>query len=191
MIVTGDITLKSTALDLVAAAQSLATDGKTVDIVVSNAGMTHSCTIESLTMQDFENVMRTNVWAGLQLLQVSKPALPRGGRFIWIGSIAAQFGAAGEAPYAASKGALRSLAASICAEWAAEAGVPVHVVEPGPVNTRLLAATSQAAVGQYQEMVERLLEPADVAAVVALLAGEAAAFVNGVSVPVNKSLWRY
>ncbi len=111
-----------------------------LDIVIANAGTEGNCApIESLTMEDFESVLRTNVigvW--LSLKYAVEPLKKRGGgSMIALSSIAGMIGSPTMAPYIASKHAVYGLVKTAALELA-EAGIRVNAIGPGPIDNRMI-----------------------------------------------------
>ena len=134
----------------------------------------------------------------MNLARVALPALlarpePRHGRFIAVASAAARQGLPRLAAYCAAKagvtGFIRGLAADLRGT-----GVTANAVSPGSTDTAMLAESARvydlanAEVFAQQQPVERLLEPAEIAAAIAWLAGTGTDGITGADVPVDGGL---
>ncbi|MBA4183495.1 MAG: SDR family oxidoreductase, partial [Acidobacteria bacterium] len=111
-----------------------------VDILMANAGTEGNfAPIESLTMSEFESVLRTNVigvW--LAMKYCVEPMKKRGsGSIIAISSIAGMIGFPTMAPYIASKHAVFGLVKTAALELAAS-GIRVNAIGPGPIDNRMM-----------------------------------------------------
>ena len=127
-----------------------------------------------------ELMWRVHVQAAMALADALGPTLaarPDGGRIVLIGSRVAH-GMPGRGQYAATKAALVALARSWAAELAAH-GVTVNVVAPAATATAMLADPARAASAPRLPPIGRLIEPAEIAALVAYLLCPAAAAITG------------
>lgn len=120
------------------------------------------------------------------LLHAAGERLRRGGVIVTIGSIEGIRAAAGHTAYAVSKAALHHLTGA-AAHALGPAGVRVVGVAPGLINRDGLAADWPEGVGRWERAsaLGRMVEPEEVAEVVAFLASAKAGAVTGVTVPVD------
>ena len=108
------------------------------DRAMDPAAGTPLAVVRPTTTEEVQAVLR---WAGAHRI----PVVPRGaGKIITICSVQSELGRPTIAPYAASKGALRMLTRTLCAEWAKH-GVNVNGVAPGYYATELTSALVQNA----------------------------------------------
>jgi 3-oxoacyl-[acyl-carrier protein] reductase len=170
------------------AAQAVARYGR-IDIVVANAGIYPSVSIERMTDADFDRVMDINVKGALHAIQACLPALREAGngRIVLTSSITGPIvGAPNLAHYAASKSAILGLMRSAALELADD-GITVNAVQPGNVRTPGIEAFGEAFI---QNMVlsiplKRLAEPAEVGWAVRFLASQEAAYITGQTIVVD------
>src|SRR6202035_290406 len=103
----------------------------------------------------------------------------RRGRIIFISSVVALTGSAGQSNYAASKAGLIGFARSLAREIGGRGGT-AGVVAPGFVTTDMTAALSEARQAEIVEQVplKRMASPEEVAAAVTWLASDSAAYVT-------------
>ena len=110
----------------------------------------------------------------------------RAGRLIFVSSVVALHGSAGQCNYAAAKAALIGLARSLARELGSR-GITANVVAPGYVETAMTAGFTAQRRAEIIAQVPagRPAEPAEVASVIRFLASAEAAYVNGAVIPVD------
>lgn len=123
---------------------------------------------------------------------LSRPA-PRSGRFVAVASAAATKGLPLLAAYCAAKAGVAGLIRALAVELA-DSGVTANAVSPGSTDTAILAESARiygldgAADFASQQPIGRLIEPAEVAALIAWLLGPGGAAVTGATLPVDGGL---
>lgn len=104
-----------------------------IDFLVNNAGITVKKRAEDISEQEFDSVMRTNVYAPYHLSCIAYPYLTKSaskGRIINISSMAAHLGFELVVPYCVSKGAVVSMTRGLAVEWAND-NITVNSIAPG------------------------------------------------------------
>ena len=160
--------------------------------LVHAAGVLRVGRLEQLDADDGVLMWRLHVDAATRLCQALVPAMAaRGdGRVVFIGSRVAQ-GMPGRGQYAATKAALIALARSWAAEVAPQ-GVTLNVVSPAATATGMLNDPARAASAPRLPPIGRLIEPAEIAALVnfllspaeaAAITGQDIAICGGASLP--------
>ncbi len=161
-----------------------------VDILVNNAGMGDIKPIEETTLAEWDRTVaidQTGVFLGMK---IAAPYLKRSehASVINISSIFGTSGGFGVSPaYHAAKGAVRTLTKNVALHWATE-GVRVNSIHPGFIATPILEQSRNTPI--WDGMVQltpmaRLGRPEDIAAGVAYLASDDAAFVTGLELYID------
>ncbi|BBY49053.1 3-ketoacyl-ACP reductase [Mycolicibacterium arabiense] len=157
-----------------------------VDVIVNTAGIMMLAPLAETSLETFDRTMRTNVRGTFVVSQWAAKNLRDGGALINFSSSVVKLALPTYSTYAASKGAVDALTLILAKELRGR-NVTVNTVAPGPTATPLfLDGKSDEQVKQMAGMapLERLGEPADVAEVVAFLAGPAR-WMNGQTIYVN------
>ncbi|CAG9221307.1 D-threitol dehydrogenase [Paraburkholderia tropica] len=162
-------------------------------VLVNNAGLLRPGGIESLSLDDWNAMLRVNLTGYLLCSQAfGKPMLARGsGALVHVASIAARYPQTHSGAYSASKAAVAMLARQLAAEWGPR-GVRSNTVCPGMIRTPLSASFyMQGDIEARRSAMtasRRIGEPQDIADVVAFLASARAAYVNGAELVVDGGL---
>ena len=107
-------------------------------------------------------------------------------------SIVGVVGGAGQANYAASKGAIIAMTKSIAAEVASR-GITANAIAPGFIKTPMTDVLSEELKKKYLEQspAGRFGEPVDVANACVFLASDEASYINGQTIHVNGGMGRF
>ncbi|TKT80069.1 SDR family oxidoreductase [Aquamicrobium sp. LC103] len=151
-----------------------------VDILVNNAGIFDAGHISELTLEDFDRTVDVNVRAVFAATRAAVAHMRDGGRTVMIGSnLARRVPGPGISLYALSKAALTGFARGLARDLGPR-GITANVVHPGSTDTDMNPAAGEDADTQRSLMaIQRYGDPADVADLVAWLAGPAARGVTG------------
>jgi 3-oxoacyl-[acyl-carrier protein] reductase len=159
-----------------------------VEVLVVNAGINKDGLLLRMSDEQWAAVIATNLTGAFHAVRRAAPGMVRNrwGRIVTIGSVAGLSGSAGQVNYAATKAGLVGLTRSIARELGSR-NVTANLVAPGPIATDMTDALTDA---RKQEMtaavpLARFGTPEEVAAVVAFLCSDAAAYVSGAVVPVD------
>ena len=162
-----------------------------LDILVNNAGINIRKPPQDLTLEDWREVMDTNLTSAFIASQAAYPHLKRAGRgkIINIGSMMSIFGGGYLAPYAASKGGIVQLTKALAAAWAKD-NIQVNAVLPGWIDTALTQRARKELTGLNERVLSRTPagrwgEPADLAGIAVFLCASASDFVTGTAIPVD------
>jgi 3-oxoacyl-[acyl-carrier protein] reductase len=161
--------------------------GDRLDILVANAGISKSASIEDTTVEDFDNQFAVNVRAPFFLIQQLLPTLCKGSSIIFTSSLAARASVGTLSAYGATKGAVDTLVKHLAAAFGAR-GIRVNAVAPGAVETDMsnfvkTEAGREVALGM--QALKRVAQPDDIAPVVAFLASDDARWITGDSIHVD------
>jgi 3-oxoacyl-[acyl-carrier protein] reductase len=152
-----------------------------LDILVNNAAINPLTSILEATEADYDRVMAVNAKGPFFAMQMAGRKLRDEGRIIGLSTINTVLPAPGIALYAASKAALEQFTAVAAREFG-QRGITVNTISPGATDTDLLRATNPAealeATAAYTAL-QRLGRPADIANVVAFLAGPDSQWITG------------
>lgn len=171
-----------------------------VDIVVNNAGFQHVAPVERFPPEVFSKILKVMVEAPFLLVRAALPGMyERGwGRIVNISSVHGLRASPYKSAYVTAKHALEGLSKVIALEGAPH-GVTSNCVNPAYVRTPLVEDQVEAQAETHgigrDEVVEqimlapaaikRLIEPGEVAELVAYLCGPHSSFITGTSLPVD------
>lgn len=153
-----------------------------LDILVNNAGITKDGLLMSMSEEDYDRVLDTNLKGAFNMMRHFSRAFlkQRSGRIINISSVSGVLGNAGQANYSASKAGIIGLTKSAAREMASR-GICVNAVAPGFIETDMVSAMGEDIKQKLVEKIPlgRIGQAAEIAEAVAFLAGDAAAYITG------------
>lgn len=161
----------------------MAAELDSLDVLVNNAGIWRSGTLDQSVAADVDDVLATNVRGTWLVTRALAPKFgPDGGAIVNLASVLAEVDGAGRGMYPASKAAVVALTKQMASEYASRR-LRVNAVGPGLVLTEGTAGEFgdpglQAALADAMPL-GRLGTPSDVAAAVAFLASDAAGYITG------------
>lgn len=159
-----------------------------IDILVNNAGITRDGLLMKMTEADFDAVMDTNLKGAFNCMQhVARQMLKqRSGRIINMASVVGLMGNAGQANYGASKAGLIGMTKCVARELASR-GITCNAVAPGFIVTEMTDVLSDAVKEAMAEQIplKKFGSTKDVAAAVAFLASDDAAYITGQVISVD------
>jgi gluconate 5-dehydrogenase len=156
----------------------------TLDILVNNAGIQRRAPFTEFTLQDWNDLVATNLTSAFLVSQrVARGMVQRGsGKIINIGSVQSQLARPGIAPYSATKGGIVMLTKGLCADLGPH-GIQTNALAPGYFETELTQAlveneqftqwvTTRTPAGRWGKV-------EDLVGALVFLASPASNFVNG------------
>lgn len=171
------------ALDIIVRAEG-------VDGIVNNVGLVNPAALGQVSLEDLDAVLRVNLHSALVATQAALPGMKarRWGRIVNISSLTT-LGSVERTAYAAAKSALVSFTRSWALELAAT-GITSNAVSPGPTDTALFRQnnpTGSVGEARYLSAVPmgRFGQPEEVAAAIAFLLSDDAAFITGQTLHVD------
>jgi len=165
-----------------------------VDILVNNAGISVRNEIMKVSMQDYDQVMNTNLKGALFCAQRAAKEMikSKGGRIINIASAGGEIAFHGTGVYRASKAALIHLTKTMALEWV-QYGINVNAIGPGYCNTPAVSDIRDTKKDQYEYIVGRIPmkrwgDPEEIAGAAVFLASAASSYLTGQTIFVDGGL---
>ncbi|MEC7481655.1 MAG: 3-oxoacyl-ACP reductase FabG [Pseudomonadota bacterium] len=163
-----------------------------IGILVNNAGITRDNLLMRMKDDEWQDIIDTNLTS---IFTLSKAVLrgmmkKRFGRIVNIGSVVGSAGNAGQANYAAAKAGVIGFSKSMAREVASR-GITINVVAPGFIDTDMTKAlTDDQKEAIFKDIpANRLGEPDEIAATVAFLVSDGAAYITGETIHVNGGMY--
>ncbi|MEY3686153.1 MAG: hypothetical protein RLZZ73_11 [Actinomycetota bacterium] len=161
------------------------------EIIVANAGITKDTLVLRMSEAEFEEVVNANLTGAFRTAKRATKGLLKlkRGRLIFIGSVVASVGAAGQVNYSASKAGLVGMARSFSRELGSR-GITANVVAPGFVETDMTADLDDKRRGEIAAAVPlgRFCTADEIAEVVTFIASPQASYITGAIIPVDGGL---
>ncbi|RXZ78905.1 glucose 1-dehydrogenase [Paenibacillaceae bacterium] len=161
-----------------------------LDIVFANAGISAQTPTGGTELAAFEEVLNINVTGVFFTVQAALPHLKAGASIILNGSVLAKAGSPGYAAYAASKGAVSSMARVLASELSPR-GIRVNTVVPGATKTPIWGQTTPEGLAQLEAVLARAIplnrlgEPEEIAKAALFLASDDSSFIQGTEISVD------
>lgn len=160
-----------------------------IDILVNNAGITRDGLMLRMKDEDFDAVLDTNLKGAFNMIRACYSSFIRkkSGRIINISSVSGIMGNAGQANYSASKAGVIGLTKSVARELASR-GITCNAVAPGFIQTDMTENLGDNNPLLNSIPLGRMGKPEDIAAAVAFLASDSAAYITGEVLKVDGGL---
>ncbi|WP_316225448.1 glucose 1-dehydrogenase [Bradyrhizobium sp. SZCCHNS3052] len=186
--VTADVSDKD---DVAAMVARVTSELGRIDILINNAGMSIRKPPHVLELEEWQQVIDTNLTSAFLCSKAAYPALKAngGGKIINIGSMLSIFGASFAPAYAASKGGIVQYTRACACAWSPD-NIQVNAILPGWIDTDLTRAARSQIDGLHDRVLART--PAarwgdidDFAGIATFLSSPASDFVTGTAIPVD------
>lgn len=162
-----------------------------ISILVNNAGIHLKEDVLHTSNEDFQSVLDTHVLGALSVTRAVLPAMMerRSGAILFIASMTSFIGMPNAIAYSAAKSAYVGMVRSLASELGAQ-NIRVNAIAPGWIETPMLhraldGDAPRAAKILARTPMARYGDPADIGNAAVYLCSSAAAFVNGVILPVD------
>ena len=162
-----------------------------IDVLVNNAGITRDGFMMTMPQSSWREVLDTNLDGAFAWTKCAakKMYAKKSGSIIFVSSVSALVGVAGQANYAASKGALCALARACAAELGAK-GIRANAICPGFIETDMTAKIPRDIAARQKERIvlKRFGRPEEVAEAALFLASGASSSITGQTLTIDGGL---
>jgi NAD(P)-dependent dehydrogenase (short-subunit alcohol dehydrogenase family) len=171
-----------------------------VNVLVNNAGVLSVSTVESVSEEEWDRVIDTNLKGPFLMARAALPALRRagGGAIVNVGSVLGLVAMKDRAAYCAAKGGVTLLTKAMALDHAQE-NIRVNCICPAIVETELVKGLfSESETGRKAREarvdtlpLSRFGRPEDVAELAVFLASDESSWITGTAIPVDGGLTAY
>jgi NAD(P)-dependent dehydrogenase (short-subunit alcohol dehydrogenase family) len=161
-----------------------------IDVLVNNAGILRSTRAHDVSAEEWHLVLDANLTGAFLCARAVYPALRASGhgRIVNVASMAGRATSTlGGVHYTTAKAGVLGLTRHLAREWATD-GITVNAISPGIVDTPMVRGSSDPSrMAQVLASIPlgRLAEPAEIAALIAFLASDEAAYITGANVDIH------
>lgn len=164
---------------------------RSIEILVNNAGITRDALLLKLSEQDWESVLRVNLFSAYYTCSSAIRYMMKAkqGKIINVSSVVGLHGNPGQSNYAASKAGLIGFSKSLAKEVASR-NINVNCIAPGFISTDMTKVLKKELVDLWLEMVpmKRMGSPEEVAKVALFLASSSSDYITGQVLSVDGGL---
>ncbi|MDP5056032.1 3-oxoacyl-ACP reductase FabG [Marinomonas hwangdonensis] len=161
-------------------------------VLVNNAGITRDNLMMRMKEDEWEQVVNTNLTSVFRVTKACLRGMTKAkfGRIISISSVVGSMGNGGQTNYSAAKAGLEGFSRSLAAEIGSR-GITVNCVAPGFIETDMTKVLPEEHKANLVSKVpaSRLGQPEEIAAAVAFLASNGAAYITGETLHVNGGMY--
>ncbi|MBR7888528.1 3-oxoacyl-ACP reductase FabG [Marinomonas sp. A79] len=161
-------------------------------VLINNAGITRDNLMMRMKADEWDQVINTNLTSVYRVTKACLRGMTKAkfGRVISISSVVGSMGNGGQTNYSAAKAGLEGFSRSLAAEIGSR-GITVNCVAPGFIETDMTKVLPDEHKAKLTEKVPaaRLGQPEEIAAAVAFLASNGAAYITGETLHVNGGMY--
>jgi 3-oxoacyl-[acyl-carrier protein] reductase len=165
-----------------------------LEVLVNNAGITRDGLVMRMKDEDWESVLDTNLSAPFALIRgaIRGMLTAKWGRIVNVSSVVGLMGNPGQANYIAAKAGLIGLTKAIAKEYGSK-GITCNAIAPGFIESDMTEKLPEALKARYLESIPagRFGKPEDVAALIAFLVSDGAAYINGQTIAIDGGLYAH
>src|SRR6267154_2442828 len=156
------------------------------DPLVIECDVTNPAQVESMTLEEFESVLRVNLTGTFNVTQKAVTILRNGGRVINLSSVSGQMGLFGQANYSSSKAAIIALT-KVAARELARRQITVNAVAPGFIDVGMSKGMPDEVTQNFIKQIPlgRLGEAVEIVNAILFLASPMASYITGHVLNVN------
>jgi 3-oxoacyl-[acyl-carrier protein] reductase len=158
-----------------------------IDVVVNNAGIARDAVVWKLTDDQWNSVMAVHMTGTFNVTRAAVPHMRSAGygRIINVTSYTGMHGNVGQSNYAAAKGGIIAFTKSVAKETA-HFGITANAISPNAATAMVAAVPPDRLADMTASVPQgRFADPSEMAAAVAFLASDEAAYITGVVLPVD------
>ncbi|MFN3267355.1 MAG: 3-oxoacyl-[acyl-carrier-protein] reductase [Deinococcales bacterium] len=165
-----------------------------LEVLINNAGITKDGLVMRMKDEDWDAVIDTNLSAPFALIRAAIRGMlsAKWGRIVNVSSIVGLMGNPGQANYIAAKAGLIGLTKAVAKEYGSK-NITCNAIAPGFIESDMTEKLPEALKAKYLEGIPagRFGKPEDVAALVAFLVSDGAAYINGQTIAVDGGLYAH